>query len=101
MQLNISFVIKFHFYSFIIIIVMCFYIEYRENKNVDDFSTIFVSIINYVNLILNNHIENIKFFIQFHFVNNFIRRFFYRLVRKLFKISRNCIKSLFYNTFEL
>ena len=45
------------------IIVSCFYIEYRENKDVSDFSTIFISIINYVRLTLNNHVENIKFFI--------------------------------------
>ena len=42
---------------------MCFYIEYRENKCVDDFSTIFISIINDIDLILNDHVKNIKFFI--------------------------------------
>ena len=51
---------------------MLFCIKYREDKCVDDFSTIFVSIINYVDLIFNNHVENIKSFIQFHFVNNFV-----------------------------
>ena len=63
MQFNVSFVIEFHFYHFIIIVITCFYIEYRENKGVNDFSTIFVSIINYIRLTLNNHVENIKFFI--------------------------------------
>ena len=81
MQFDISFIIEFHFYNFITIIIMCFCIEYRENKNVSDFSTIFVSIIDYVYLILNNHIENIQFFIQFHFVYNFVRRLSRRDVR--------------------
>ena len=45
------------------IIIMCFYIEYCENESVDDISTIFVLIIDYVNLTLSNHVENIKFFI--------------------------------------
>ena len=60
-----------------IIIITCFCIEYRENKCVNDFLMIFASIIDYIDLILNNHIENIKSFIQFHFVNNFIRKFSY------------------------
>ena len=63
MQLDISFIIKCHLYRFITIVITCFYIEYRENKNVNDFSTIFILIINYVYLILSNHVENIKFFI--------------------------------------
>ena len=63
MQLNISFVIKFHFYNFIMIIITCFCIEYRENKCVNDFSTIFISIIDYIDLILNDYVENIKLFI--------------------------------------
>ena len=45
------------------IIIIYFYIKYRENKCVDDFSTIFISIIDYINLILNDYVENIKFFI--------------------------------------
>ena len=72
MQLNINFIIKFYFYNFITIIVMCFYIEYYKNKSVNDFLTIFISIIDYINLILSNHAENIEFFIQFHFVRNFV-----------------------------
>ena len=83
MQLDISFIIEFHFYNFITIIVTCLYIEYRENKSVSRFSTIFISIIDYIYLALNNYVENIKFFIQFHFVRNFVRRFFYRRVRKV------------------
>ena len=83
MQLDVSFVIEFHFYNFMMIIVTCFCIECRENKCVSGFSTIFVSIIDYVYLILNNHVEDIKFFIQFHFVRNFVRRLFYRDVNKI------------------
>ena len=45
------------------IIVMYFYIECRENKSVSGFLTIFVLIIDYVNLILSNYVENVKFFI--------------------------------------
>ena len=81
-QLDVNFIIKFHFYNFIMTVVTYFYIEYRENKNVSGFSTISVSIINYINLTLKNHVENIKFFIQFHFINNFIRRFFCQRVCK-------------------
>ena len=83
MQFDINFIIKFHFSNFITIIVTCFYIKCRENKGVNCFSTIFVSIINYIYMILNNYVENINFFIQFHFVRNFVRRFFYRRVRKV------------------
>ena len=45
------------------IIITCFCIEYRENKCVNDFSTIFISIIDYIDLILNDYVENIKLFI--------------------------------------
>ena len=42
---------------------MCFYIEYRENKYINDFLSIFISMFNYIDLILSDHVENIKFFI--------------------------------------
>ena len=70
---------------------MCFYIEYRENKCVNDFSTIFISIIDYINLTLNDHVENIKPFIQFHFINNFVRKIFYRNVHKIIQ----CLLKLY------
>ena len=54
---------------------MCFCIKYREDECVNDFLTIFILIVNYVRLILNDYIENVKFFIQFHFVDNFVRNF--------------------------
>ena len=83
MQLDVSFVIEFHFYNFITIVIMCLCIEYRENKCVNDFSTIFVLIVDYVYLTLNNHVKNIKSFIQFHFIRNFVRKLFCRDVNKV------------------
>ena len=75
--------IKFHFYNFVMIIITYFYIIYRENKCVNDFSTIFISIIDYIDLTFTNHVENIKLLTRFHFVNNFIRIFSYRCVYKI------------------
>ena len=80
------------------IIVTCFCIEYRENKDVSDFSTISVSIIDYVYLILNNYVEHIKSFIQFHFVRNFVRKLFYNMiVRQQYAI--NIIVNIIYKNF--
>ena len=45
------------------IIIIYFYIKYRENKCINDFSTIFVLIIDYIDLIRDDHVENIKSFI--------------------------------------
>ena len=42
---------------------MCFHIKYREDECVSDFLTIFILIIDYIDLILNHHVENVKFFI--------------------------------------
>ena len=59
-------------------IIFDFHFRDDENKRVDNFLTISIFIINYIDLFLNSDVINIYFNIQFYFINDFINNLFYR-----------------------
>ena len=59
-------------------IIFDFYFRDDESKKVDNFLTISIFIIDYIDLLFDNDIINIYFIIQFHFINDFINNLFYR-----------------------
>ena len=59
-------------------IIFDFYFRDDKSKKVDNFLTISIFIIDYIDLLFDNDIINIYFIIQFHFINDFINNLFYR-----------------------
>ena len=59
-------------------IIFDFHFRDDESKKIDNFLTMSIFIVDYIDLSFNSDVINICFIIQFHFINDFINSFFYR-----------------------
>ena len=78
MKFYVNFIIKFYNQRFMSLIIFDFHFRDDENKKIDNFLTISIFIVDHINLSLNNDVINIRFIIQFHIINDFIKNLFYR-----------------------
>ena len=58
-------------------IIFDFHFRDDENKKINNFLTILIFIVDYIDLPLDNDVINIYLIIQFYFINDFINNFFY------------------------
>ena len=78
MKFYVSLIIRFHNQKFVSLVISDFHFRDNENKKVDDFLTISISIVDHIDLPLDNDVINIRFIIQFYVINDFIKSLFYR-----------------------